>query len=69
MTVTFKTTINCGNCIRTITPILNALDNVDSWNVDTDNPSKILTTELDDKDVGVVIEAVKSAGFDITLID
>lgn len=64
-TVQFKTNINCGNCIKSVTPFLNELDNVDLWKVDTDNPDKILTVELDDTNENTVIEAVKKAGFNI----
>ena len=63
--VTFKTNINCGNCIKSVTPFLNELDDVESWSVDTDNPEKILTVELDDEDQTTVVEAVKKAGFSI----
>ncbi len=69
MIATFKTNINCGNCIRTVSPVLNALDNVESWQVDIENPDKILTVELDDQDVDTVIKSVESAGFEILLID
>lgn len=63
--VSFKTNINCGSCINTITPVLNELDNVDTWMVDTENPNKILKIELEDDNEEVVINAVKNAGFDI----
>lgn len=64
-TVTYKTNINCGSCIRSVTPFLNELDNVEEWNVDTDNPDKILKVELDDENDKVVVEAVEKAGFKI----
>jgi copper chaperone len=64
-TVKFKTNINCGSCIKSVTPFLNELDNLDEWNVDTENPEKILEVELDDENEATVIEAVKKAGFDI----
>lgn len=63
----FKTNINCGNCIQSVTPFLNALDNIDLWKVDTDNPSKILSVELEDDNVTAVIDAVKKAGYIIEL--
>ncbi len=62
---TFKTTINCMNCVRTVTPILNELDNVESWHVDTDNADKVLHVSLDDENVNAVIAAVKTSGFEI----
>ena len=64
-TYTFKTNINCGNCIKSVTPFLNELDNVDSWKVDTENPDKILKVELDDEDAQAVVSAVEKAGFKI----
>ncbi|WP_298363660.1 hypothetical protein [uncultured Lutibacter sp.] len=67
-TVKFKTNINCGNCIKTVTPFLNELDNIDTWKVDTDNPDKILEVVLDDNNDKIVIEVVKKAGFIIETI-
>ncbi|MGC6432652.1 MAG: heavy-metal-associated domain-containing protein [Crocinitomicaceae bacterium] len=64
-TYTFKTNINCGSCIKSVTPFLNELDNVDSWKVDTENPDKILEVELDDEDIQAVVSAVEKAGFKI----
>ena len=64
-TVKFKTNINCGSCIKSVSPFLNDLDNVDLWKVDTDNPNKILEVELDDEDASTVVEAVKKAGYEI----
>ena len=44
----FKTNINCGGCVAKITPVLNADKRVAIWNVDTTNPSKVLTVETVD---------------------
>ncbi len=65
MKVRFKTNINCGSCIKSVTPFLNQLDNVDGWKVNTEHPDKILETELDDQNKEAVIAAVKDAGFTI----
>ena len=64
-TVKYKTNINCGGCIKSVTPFLNELDNVDTWKVDIENPDKILQVELDDDNEVLVIDAVKKAGFEI----
>ena len=64
-TVKFKTNINCGSCIKSVTHFLNEVDNLDSWKVDTVDSDKILTVELDDEDESTVIDAVKKAGFNI----
>jgi copper chaperone len=46
-TLKFKTNVNCGGCIATITPHLNQIKGIGKWNVDTSNPLKILTVETD----------------------
>lgn len=67
-TIQFKTNINCGSCIKSVTPFLNELDNVESWKVDTDNPDKILTVEIDDEDENAVKNAILEAGYKIDKI-
>lgn len=64
----FKTNINCGNCIKSVTPFLNALDNVETWQVNTDASEKILTIETEAPPSVVMAEVTKSvmeAGFKI----
>jgi copper chaperone len=64
-TIKFKTSIHCGGCIKSVTPFLNSLDNVDSWKVDLENSNKILEVTIDNDDEKSVIDAVKKAGFEI----
>ena len=64
----FKTNINCGGCVKSVTPFLNELDNVDTWKVDTEDPNKILEINLEDENERPVIEAVQKAGFNIEKI-
>ncbi len=64
-TLQFKTNINCNSCIKSITPHLNGLDEVETWKVDTDNPDKILTVEAEEGSREAVVSAVKEAGFEI----
>ena len=33
-TVKYKTNINCNGCIKSVTPFLNELDNIETWEVD-----------------------------------
>ena len=63
--VKYKTNINCGGCINSVTPFLNELDNIDTWKVDIENPDKILQVDLEDENEEAVIEAVKKAGYRI----
>jgi copper chaperone CopZ len=46
-TLKFKTTINCGNCVRAVTPVLNGEKGIKNWEVDTASPDKILTVTTD----------------------
>ena len=64
-TLKFKTNINCGGCLKSVTPHLDELENVDSWKVDINNPDKILEVKLEDGNENTVVSAVKKAGFEI----
>ena len=55
--------------IKSVTPHLNELDNVDGWKVDTEDPRKVLEVELDDNNVDVIVETVQKAGFEIEMIE
>jgi len=62
-TLKFKTNVNCGGCIATVTPYLNKLSGIDKWSVDTTNPMKILTVETLDTAPETIIEVLKDAGY------
>lgn len=64
-TLKFKTNINCGGCVATITPILNAENGINKWDVDIANPSKILTVETPSLSAEDIILVVKKGGFKI----
>jgi copper chaperone len=69
--IQFKTNINCGSCIKSVTPFLNALEEIDAWQVDTMVAEKILTVETEQSPIQMeqkVISAVSSAGFTIQKI-
>ncbi len=61
----FKTNINCGGCIKAVTPFLTAEKDIQNWSVDTNNPDKILTVEGENIAKEKVIETVEKAGFKI----
>lgn len=67
-TYKFKTNINCDSCIRSVTPFLNELDEVETWRVDTDNPDKILTVEAEANSVQSIEKAIAESGFKSDLI-
>lgn len=70
-TLTFKTSINCGGCVAAVTPILNQLQGVKQWSVDTNHASKLLTieTEADNNMAPTVTEALAKAGYKAELVE
>jgi copper chaperone len=64
-TLQFKTNINCGGCIKSVTPTLNQEAGAGNWQVDTANPDKILTVTSDQLTAEQVVQAVEKAGFRI----
>ena len=68
-TLRFKTTINCGGCIKAVTPALNQAVGAGNWQVDTANPAKILTVSGGPATPAEVLQAVAAAGFEIQALD
>ena len=59
----FKTNINCSGCVAKVTPVLNNNDQIKEWDVDTSNPSKVLTVQTESLNEEQVKELVSKAGF------
>jgi len=59
----FKTNIKCGGCVAKVTPHLDALQGVAKWEVNIENPNKILTVTADRAKANEIKEAVTKAGF------
>ena len=64
-TLTFKTNINCGGCLKAVAPALNQQAGPGNWQVDTDNPDKLLTVSSDALTAAQVVQVVEAAGFQI----
>lgn len=67
-TLKFKTNVNCGGCIATVTPHLNQVKGIGKWSVDTTNPMKILTVEASELDPDVIVDTLKNAGYKADLL-
>ena len=65
----FKTNINCNNCVNTVTPILNGIEQIKTWEVDIKNPEKTLTIEGDNIDAENIVDSLKKVGYKAELID
>ena len=64
-TLQFKTNINCGGCVKAVTPTLNQEAGAGNWQVDTTNSDKILIISSDQLTTAQVVKAVEKAGFKI----
>jgi len=62
-TLRFKTNINCGTCIRAVTPSLDAQVGSGNWKVNTQVDDKILEIPHTEFSSSVVIEALDAVGF------
>lgn len=63
MTYRFKTNINCGGCIAKITPFMEEESNIENWEVNTDDPKKVLSVETQTLNEIDIIAIVENAGF------
>ncbi len=62
-TLKLKTNINCSGCVAKVTPSLNKTTGENNWQIDTQNPNKILTIAGEEVNKNEVIRAVEKAGF------
>lgn len=62
-TYQFKTNINCQNCVAQVKPVLDKLDGLKEWNVETTDKDKTLTVKAENLKPEEIEAAVKSAGF------
>ena len=62
-TLKFKTNIKCSGCVAGVTPGLNDAVGENNWQVDIQNPDKILTVVAEGSSAQDIIQAVQKAGF------
>ncbi|MDD2244016.1 MAG: heavy metal-associated domain-containing protein [Dysgonamonadaceae bacterium] len=67
-TIQFKTNINCSNCVAKVKPFLDKKEGIQKWEVDINNPDKILTVETDSLTAEDIEKTVKRTGFETTAI-
>jgi len=61
----FETNLNCGACLKAVAPFLDKVGTIHSWEVDLDDPNKMLTVSSSQDVEDTVVGAVKQAGFQI----
>lgn len=62
-TLKFKTNIQCSNCLAKVTPKLNEQSDIESWNVDLQDPERTLTVNTENLEPEAIKKAVLKAGF------
>ncbi len=64
----FATNINCGSCVRSVTPFLDELNGVTIWRVDVEDDRKVLSVEGTASEAEIM-QVVQEAGYDIKVLD
>ena len=67
-TYRFKTSIHCNSCLSRVTPFLDADNRIISWEVDLNDPDRILKVETNECEASDIIEIVDNIGYDIELL-
>ncbi len=63
--LTFTSNIACNGCLSKVKPFLDELEGVVKWEVDIENPQKILTVQSNELSVDQIQEAVIKAGYQL----
>ncbi len=68
-TVKFKTNLKCNGCVKTITPNMDSINEIESWRVFLDVQEKTLEVDYDnyseDEITSAIQDAVTKAGYNI----
>ncbi len=65
----FKTTLNCGGCVSKVKTDLDNTAGANNWEVDINNPDKILTVNAAGISEDEVVAIIKSKGFKAELLN
>ncbi len=68
-TMQFKTNINCGGCLRGVTPFLDGQEKIQTWEVDLGHEDRILTVKSNELTEQEVQAIVAEAGFEAEVKD
>lgn len=63
--ISYKSNINCSGCVARVSPVLNDLRSIKTWEVNTEDPDKLLTIESEDEVTDEVKSALRKVGFKI----
>ena len=60
--------MKCSGCVEALTPYLNANNEIKHWEVDLQDPAKVLTVETENLNEEMIREIVKKAGYKAEII-
>jgi len=63
--LTFTSNIACNGCLSKVKPFLDELEGIVKWEVDIENPQKILTVQSNELSADQIQEAVIKAGYQL----
>ncbi len=64
----FRTNFHCDGCVTTVSSYLRAVSGIVHWEVDLENPEKMLTVYGDEAREIEIMEKVREAGYQISQI-
>lgn len=67
-TLKFKTSLKCSGCVSAITPAMDEIEGITSWNAELASLPIILTVEADNDVEQAVIAGVSKSGYSIEKI-
>ena len=72
-TLRFKTDLKCAGCMYAIKPYMDALEGIESWDVDLDSKEKIVEvvtkTATKDEIKKAIEDAISEAGYSAELVN
>lgn len=64
ITYKFKTNLKCSGCVQALTPFIENVEGIKNWNVDLNNPEKVLSVEGDEQlESNQILNAIQQAGY------
>lgn len=68
-TFKFNTTLKCSGCVAAVKPVLDAENRIMKWEADVAAMPKTLTVEGENITADEIIDLLKKAGYDGTLVE
>ena len=68
-TLKFNSTIKCTGCLAKVTPILDEVAGENNWDVDLENPNKVLSVKSYGVSAEAILQALDAVGYSAKSID